>query len=202
MRKSIKIWSVNKYITITITRMENRDIKLCLRVHKAVHENIAEMHLPVGSVKARRRLRSSTAGNLIVPSTITQFAQRALPAAAVKSCTNLPVNIRSSTSVIAFKKALKTRASMECKCKCKCQSISCAPLRSPALTARKQTCGSLRLPLHKPHVAILTAARFTVAVFCSGHPLAAAHFTYPGGLEPRVEIVCSGDQTRTSCTHE
>jgi hypothetical protein len=160
------------------------------------------MCLPVGFVEARQRLPSSTTENLIVRSTNIKFGQRAFSVAAVKSWNNQSVNIRSSTSVIAFKKALKTRASMECKCKCKCQSISCAPLRSPALTARKQTCGSLRLPLHKPHVAILTAARFTVAVFCSGHPLAAAHFTYPGGLEPRVEIVCSGDQTRTSCTHE
>ena len=36
---------------------------------------------------------------------------------------------------------------------------------------RKHTCDSLRLRLHKPHVAILTAARFTFAVFCSGQPL-------------------------------
>ena len=46
------------------------DLKLCLLVYKAVHglapDYIAEMCLPVGSVEARRRLRSPTTGNLIV----------------------------------------------------------------------------------------------------------------------------------------
>ena len=43
--------------------------------------------------------------------------------------------------------------------KCKCKShllgafVTIATLRSPVLTARKHTCGSLRLRLHKPHVA-------------------------------------------------
>jgi len=32
--------------------------------------------------------------------------------------------------------------------------------------------------------------------------LIAPHFTYPGGMEARVELVCSGDRTQTSCTHE
>ena len=35
------------------------------------------MCLPVGSVAARQRLRSSTAGNLLVSATNTQFGQRA-----------------------------------------------------------------------------------------------------------------------------
>ena len=62
----------------------------------------------INCVEARQRLRSSTAGNLIVPATNTQFGQRAFSVAAVKSRNNLPINIRSSTSVTAFKKALKT----------------------------------------------------------------------------------------------
>ena len=36
--------------------------------------------------------------------------------------------------------------------------VSRRTLRTPALTARKRTCGSLRLRLHKPHVANLTVA--------------------------------------------
>jgi len=44
--------------------------------------------------------------------------------------------------------------------------VSRRTLSTPALTAWKHTCGSLRIRLHKPHVANLTAARFTFAVFC------------------------------------
>jgi len=35
---------------------------------------------------------------------------------------------------------------------------------------RKETRVVVCLRLHKPHVANLTAARFTFAAFCSGHP--------------------------------
>ena len=78
--------------------------------------------------------------------------------------------------------------------------VTIATFRSPALTARKHTCGSLRLRLHKPHVAILTATRFTFVVFCCDHPLHTGCCS--GGMESWVEIVCSGDGTRTSRTHE
>ena len=36
---------------------------------------------------------------------------------------------------------------------------------------KKHTCGGSRLRLHRLHVAILTAARFALAIFCSGHTL-------------------------------
>ena len=66
------------------------------------------------------------------------------------------------------------------------------------------TCGSLRLRLHKPHVAIVRPRALTSqsSVAVTHYILIATHFTYPGGLESWVEIVCSGDWTRTSCTHE
>ena len=54
---------------------ERIDFKLCLLVYKAVHglalDYITEMCLPVGTVEARQRLRSSTAGDLLVPHTYT-----------------------------------------------------------------------------------------------------------------------------------
>ena len=81
--------------------------------------------------------------------------------------------------------------------------VTIASLRLPALTARKHTCGSLRLQLHKPHVAISrphdSHSQFSVVV--THYILIAAHFTYPGELESWVVIVCSGDWT-TSCMHE
>ena len=82
--------------------------------------------------------------------------------------------------------------------------VTITTLRPRALTARKHTRGSLCLQLHRPNVAILTATRFMFAVFCIAVThciVAAAYFTYPRGLESWVEIVCSGDWTRTSCTH-
>jgi len=58
------------------------DFKLCLLVYKAVHslmpDNITGMCLPVCSVKAHWRLRSSAAGNLIMPTTNIQFGQQHL----------------------------------------------------------------------------------------------------------------------------
>jgi len=68
--------------------------------------------------------------------------------------------------------------------------VSRCTLKTPALTARKHTCGSLRLRLHEPHVANLTAARFTFAVFCSGHTLFLIY--QQGGMEAGVELVRSG----------
>jgi len=59
----------------------------------------------MGYVEARRHLRSSTAGNLIMPATNTQLGQRAFSVAAVKFWNNLPINSQSSTSVTIFKKA-------------------------------------------------------------------------------------------------
>ena len=66
------------------------------------------------------------------------------------------------------------------------------------------TCGSLRLRLHKPHVAIVRPRALTSqsSVAVTHYIPITTHFTYPGGLESWVEIICSGDWTRTSCTHE
>jgi len=64
--------------------------------------------------------------------------------------------------------------------------------------------GTVRHWLHQPHVTI-TAARFNSAVFLvvtQYYILIATHFTYPGGMEARVERVGSRDRTRTFCTHE
>ena len=88
---------------------ERFDLKLCLLAYKAVHglapDYIAEMCPPVGSVDAGLRLCSSTAGNLIVPASNTQFGQRAFSVAAIKAWYNLLINIWSSSSVNAFKKS-------------------------------------------------------------------------------------------------
>ena len=81
-------------------------------VYKAIHglapNYIATMCQPVSSVEARQRLRSAADGDLIVPASNTVFGERAFSVAAPKTWNNLPAGIRSSSSVSAFKRALKT----------------------------------------------------------------------------------------------
>jgi len=66
------------------------------------------------------------------------------------------------------------------------------------------TCGSLRIRLHKPHVAISRSHASTPqsSVVVTQLHTSAPRFSYTGGMEARVELVRSGDPTRTSCTHE
>ena len=82
--------------------------------------------------------------------------------------------------------------------------VTIATIRSPALTARKHTCDRLHLRLHKPHEAILTAARFTFTVFCTGYPLHTDCCLFY--LPRRAGILSRNcllrDWTRTSCAHE
>jgi hypothetical protein len=68
-------------------------------------------------------------------------------------------------------------------------------LEDPCITAGKSTCGSLRLRLHSPHATVLRPARFTSAVFGSGHPLPTNcyQFTDPGGMDGLVSRACPGD---------
>jgi len=62
---------------------------------------------------------------------------------------------------------------------------------TPMLTLRK----SREVVCATGCISHLKAAHFNSAIFCSGHynyiPIA-AHFTYTGGMEARVELVCSG----------
>jgi hypothetical protein len=86
--------------------------KLCLLAYKAVHGQapryLTDFCQPVSSVGARRKLRSASRGDLVVPPTATNFGQRSFSAAAPMAWNRLPENIRDSQSVDAFKAALKT----------------------------------------------------------------------------------------------
>jgi len=78
-------------------------------------------------------------------------------------------------------------------------------LRTPALTARKYTCGSLRLrscishtwPISRPHD---LHSQYSVVV--THVPTNCSSFYLPGGKESRVKLVRSGERSRTFCTHE
>ena len=88
------------------------EFKLCLLVFKALHglapTYLAEFCTPVSSIDARRKLRSAGRGDLLVPSTVTNFGRRSFSAAAPAAWNRLPQNIRDLQTVDAFKAALKT----------------------------------------------------------------------------------------------
>jgi hypothetical protein len=86
--------------------------KLCLLVYKSLHGTaptyLSELVNQVNKNDARRRLRSATIGDLIVPRTRTNFGQHAFATAGPIAWNSLPKSVRSASSIASFKKKLKT----------------------------------------------------------------------------------------------
>ena len=86
--------------------------KLCLLVYKSLHGTaptyLSELVNQVNTNDARRRLRSATIGDLIVPRTRTNFGQHAFATAGPIAWNILPKSVRSAYSIASFKKKLKT----------------------------------------------------------------------------------------------
>ena len=86
--------------------------KLCLLVYKSLHGTaptyLSELVNQVNTNDARRRLRSATIGDLIVPRTRTNFGQHAFATAGPIAWNSLPKSVRSASSIASFKKKLKT----------------------------------------------------------------------------------------------
>ena len=91
---------------------ERITFKLCLLVYKATRglapSYIADMCIPVATVSTRQSLRSAARGDLLVPRTRVKFGNRAFAVAGPEAWNSLPVDIRSSDTVTAFKNSLKT----------------------------------------------------------------------------------------------
>ena len=85
-------------------------LKLCLLTYKALHglapSYIADLCRPVTTVGSRQRLRSTTRGDLVVASSVTNFGTRAFAMAFPKAWNQLPMHIRARESVGSFKTAL------------------------------------------------------------------------------------------------
>jgi len=83
-----------------------------IMAYKAVHSlaphYVADMCRPVSSVDARRRLRSATREDLVIPRTAMKFGARSFAVAAPSEWNQLPLHIRSKPSVNRFKVALKS----------------------------------------------------------------------------------------------
>ena len=86
--------------------------KLCLLVYKSLHSAaptyLSELVNQVNKNDARRRLRSATIGDLIVPRTRTNFGQHAFATAGPVAWNSLPKSVLSASSIASFKKKLKT----------------------------------------------------------------------------------------------
>ena len=86
--------------------------KLCLLAYKAVHglapHYLADMCRPVSSDDARRKLRSATREDLVIPRTATKFRARSFAVTAPSEWNRLPLHIRSKPLVNCFKVALKS----------------------------------------------------------------------------------------------
>ena len=92
--------------------------KLCLLTYKALHglapNYLSELCTPIASIDSRTRMRSASAGDLIIPRTTTSFADRAFASAGPRTWKNLQSNIKSADSVSSFKRLLKTYLFTEC----------------------------------------------------------------------------------------
>jgi len=66
------------------------------------------MCILVATVSTRQSLRSAARGDLLVPRTRVKFGNRAFAVAGPEAWNTLPVDIRSSDTVTAFKNSLKT----------------------------------------------------------------------------------------------
>ena len=88
------------------------EYKLCLTVFKALHGispgYIAAMCVPVSSLALRSRLRSADLGKLSFIRTNTEFGKSAFAHAGPTAWNNIPTAVKLSSTVGAFRSALKT----------------------------------------------------------------------------------------------
>ena len=106
------------YKTSTGSESHNESNSNCLKVYKALRNlapsYLAKLCIPVTAVEARQRLRSWSAGNLVVLKPRSEFGKRAFALAGPHAWNNLPETIKSSKSLAVFKKQLKTHLFRQC----------------------------------------------------------------------------------------
>jgi len=93
---------------------ERVKFKLCVLMHRcltgAAPRYLTELAVPVASTAARRRLRSMSSADLVMPSTRrSTIGDRAFAVAGPRAWNSLPSDIRTSTPLFdTFKKHLKS----------------------------------------------------------------------------------------------
>jgi hypothetical protein len=93
----------------TVQRIE---YKLCLLVDKSTVGHapvyISNLLTAVADVPSRSALRYAARGNFVVPRTRLKLGERAFSVAAPQAWNRLPIELKTSRSTPAFKRALKT----------------------------------------------------------------------------------------------
>ena len=86
--------------------------KLCLTTYKAINGTapsyIAAMCVPSSTNQARLRPRSSDSRQILLPRTKTELGKRAFAYPGPRAWNDLPIALRTSTTLTGFKSALKT----------------------------------------------------------------------------------------------
>jgi len=96
-------------------------VKLCVLVYRCLHGSVPcylqQTVCPVASMESRRRLRSVTSSDLMVPATRrSTLGDRAFAVAGPRAFNNLSGAIRHSPSLETFKRSLKSHLFLQCFC--------------------------------------------------------------------------------------
>ena len=98
---------------------ERIQYKLCVLVYCCLHGlapcYVQQTVCPVASMKSRRRLRSVSSSDLMVPDIErSRLGDRSFTVARLRAWNNLPDAIRHSSSLATFKHSLKTHLFLNC----------------------------------------------------------------------------------------
>ena len=92
---------------------ERLPYRLCVLVHRCLNaaapQYLSELIQPLSDVDSRRRLRSASTAEVLVPATRrSTIGDRAFAVAGPRACNNLPVDLRLSRTFTIFKTHLKS----------------------------------------------------------------------------------------------
>ena len=92
---------------------ERIKFRLCVLVYRCLNGSapsyLAETICPVSSHSTRHRLRSASSSTVLIPSTCrSTLGDRVFPVAAAKAWNSLPDHVRDATSLLTFRRQLKT----------------------------------------------------------------------------------------------
>ena len=102
-------WCVAIRLSSSVGKLEYASARLVFRLRRYDHVSCLNDLVRVADLPGRRRLRSSSSHQLLVPPfRLTTVGRRTFPVAASLLCNSLPSDIQSSPSLAVFRQRLKT----------------------------------------------------------------------------------------------
>jgi len=96
-------------LSSSVGKLEYAEARLVFRLRHYDHVSCLNDVVRVADLPGRRRLRSSSSHQLLVPPfRLTTVGRRTFPVAALLLCNSLPSDIQSSPSLAVFRQRLKT----------------------------------------------------------------------------------------------